>query len=157
MRQILASLGLVAACGWAAPVNAASAVSGHYLAGGQPAAITDVSAHADEPIDGKPITTLVFTTKPQNGDANASDDAHNGDLGDALIVRVAPKGNTEGADFVHHGLTRSNGYLTGAGLVSIRNFQVAGAQISGELTTGGPTDAWGQQIDVDLTFRTKAP
>jgi hypothetical protein len=39
----------------------------------------------------------------------------------------------------------------------VKNYRAAGGQISGELTTGGPNDVFGQKVDVDLTFHTKAP
>ncbi len=38
-----------------------------------------------------------------------------------------------------------------------RAYQASGGQISGHLTSGGPTDVFGQKADVDLTFHTKAP
>ena len=177
MRELLTCLAavcLIAACSKApaagaspasanaapasAPAAAGPPVSGVYTAGGQPAALTDVSAHADDPFDGKPVTALVFTVKPQGGDANAISDAHQGNFGDAIILRVQAGGQVIGADFVHHGLDKSGGYMSAVGMVSLKNYSDAGGQLSGQLTSGGPSDAaGGQSINVDLAFHTRAP
>lgn len=180
MRELLASLAalaLLAACSRAPAANAAPgqasvaassqpsapaaatgpAVSGVYIAGGQPAAITDVSAHDDEPFNGKPVTALVFTVNPQNGDANAISDAQQGHFGDALIVRVEGAGQVIGVDLVHHGLDKTGGYLSAVGLLSLKDYSTADGQLSGRLTSDGPNDGAGQPVNVDLTFHTKAP
>jgi hypothetical protein len=39
----------------------------------------------------------------------------------------------------------------------LQNYSAAGGQISGRLTSGGPTDVFDQKVDVDLTFHTKSP
>ncbi len=172
MREVLACLAvlaLVAACSKTPAANAASAppsapaaaaapaVSGVYSAGGQPAALTDVTAHYDEPFNGQPVIALVLTVKPQNGDANAISDAHQGEFGDAIIVRVQSGGAVIGADFVHHGLDKSGGYLSAVGLLSLQDYSTAGGVLSGRLTTGGANDTGSQAINVDLTFHAKAP
>src|SRR5579871_997898 len=106
MRLVLACLaavGLLAACSRApaasaSPANAASAapaassapVSGVYEAGGKPALLTDVTAHNDDPFDGKPVVAIVFSVLPQGGDADADSDAHQNKFGDALVIRVEP-------------------------------------------------------------------
>jgi hypothetical protein len=172
MRPLLAclvALALVGACSKAPAASAASAqasapaaapapvVSGVYTAGGQPAALADVTAHYDEPFNGQPVIALVLTVKPQNGDADAISDAHQGNFGDAIIVRVQSGGAVIGADFVHHGLDKSGGYLSGVGLLSLQDYSTAGGVLSGRLTTGGSNETGGQAINVDLTFHTKAP
>jgi hypothetical protein len=173
MREVFAclvALALIAACAKSPAANAASApasapaaapapaVSGVYTAGGQPATLTDVAAYSDEPFDGQPVTALVFSVKPQSGDANALSDAHQGELGDAIIVRVQAGGVVIGADLVHHGLDKSGGYLSAVGLLSLKDYTATGGELSGRLTSDGPNDAGsGQTVNVDLTFHTKAP
>jgi hypothetical protein len=108
-----------AAASAAAPAAAASAtpaapaaavtgppVSGTYTANGKPAALTQVTAHTDEPFDGKPVTELVFTAKDQGGDPKAGFNALFGKLGDAITVKVQPDGTVIGANIVHAGLRR---------------------------------------------------
>ena len=173
MRRViacLAALGLVVACSKtpsaraaanqtaAAPATQSGApVSGVYTAGGKPAALTDVTAHTDDPFDGKPVTALVFTVEPHAGDTEADNDAHQGKFGDAIVVRVQPDGTVIGADMLHHGLDKSGGYVSAVGVLTLKDYNAAGGQISGRLTSGGPSDAAGQQVNVDLTFHTKAP
>lgn len=180
MRQAvacLAALGLVAACSKAPPANAAAnqanaepaampapsgaPVSGVYTAGGQPAVLTDISTQKDDPFDGVPVTLVVMTAQSQGGEAAASDDAHNGKFGDALIIRVEPDGTVIGSDFVHHGLVKSDGYMSQTGTLTLKDYKAADGQISGHLTSGGPTGvgatADNQLVNVDLTFHVKAP
>jgi hypothetical protein len=62
-----------------------------------------------------------------------------------------------GADIVHSALKSPSGSVSIGGVFTIKDYQAAGGQISGHLTTGGPTDVFGQKVDVDLTFHTQAP
>ena len=65
-------------------------------------------------------------------------------------------GAIAGADLVHHGLDKSNGYASTVGLRSIDNYRVSG-EVFGHVTSGGPTDSSsGQQINVGFTFHAKA-
>jgi hypothetical protein len=58
---------------------------------------------------------------------------------------------------VHSGLQNPAGSVSIGGVFTIKDYQASGGQISGDLTTGGPTDVFGKKLDVDLTFHTKAP
>ena len=178
----LAALGLVAGCAKAPAANAASGqasgaaaapaahsgapvsdarVSGVYTADGQPAVLADISTQTDDPFDGAPVTLVVMTVRSQGGEPAASDDAHNGKFGDALIVRIEPDGTVIGSDFVHHGLAKSDGYISQTGTLRLKDYKAADGQISGHLTSGGPTPvgatADNQLINVDITFHVKAP
>jgi hypothetical protein len=73
-----------------------------------------------------------------------------------MIVRVQD-GAVIGADLLHHGLGKTNGYVSAAGLLRLKDYAVAGGQITGEVTSGGPTDVFDQPVNVDLTFHAKAP
>jgi hypothetical protein len=178
----LAGLALVAACSKAsvAPTNAESAtaqsaapqaaasaavvaqptagpaVSGQFTANGKASSLTQVTAHKDDPFDGTPVTDLVFTANDQGGDDKAADDALFGKFGDAIVIKVESDGTVIGADIVHSGLT-SPGSVSISGVFTLQNFTTAGGQIAGHLTSGGPTDVFGQKVNVDLTFHAKAP
>jgi hypothetical protein len=141
----------------AAPVAAGPAVSGSFVGAGKAVTLTQVTAHPDDPFDGKPITALVFTVKDQGDDKNAATDALFGNFGDAIIVKIEPDGTVIGCDVVHSGLQNPAGSVSIGGVLTIKNYQASGGQISGELTTGGPTDVFDKKLDVDLTFHTKAP
>ena len=73
------------------------------------------------------------------------------------MVKVEPDGTVIGADIVHSALKSPSGSVSISGVFTIKDYQAAGGQISGHLTTGGPTDVFGQKVDVDLTFHTAAP
>ena len=143
----------------AAPVaqpSAGPAVSGQFTANDKASTLTQVTAHKDDPFDGTPVTDLVFTANDQGGDDKAADDALFGKFGDAIVIKVEPDGSVIGADIVHSGLT-SPGSVSISGVFTLQNFTMAGGQIAGRLTSSGQTDVFGQKVNVDLTFHTKAP
>ena len=131
-------------------------VSGTYAANGKPAALTQVTAHVGEPFDDKPVTDLVFTQKDQGGDAKAADHASFGQFGDAVVIHTYADGTVIGAEVRHSGL-KEQGSVSISGVLSIKDLKTAGGEISGHLTSGGDTDVFGQKLNVDLTFHTKAP
>lgn len=133
------------------------AVSGVFTGNGKPSTLTQVTAHKGEPFDDQPVTELVFTAKDQGADADAEMQAHFGKYGDSVVARVTPDGNVIGADIRHSGLNMPGGSVSLSGMISIKDYKNAGGQISGRLTTGGPTDVFGQTFDMNLTFHTKAP
>jgi hypothetical protein len=142
-----------------APAPSGPAVAGIYTANGKPAALTQVTAHKDDPFDDQPVTALVFTAKDQAGDAKAAFDASFGKFGDAIVVRVQPDGTVIGAEILHSGFNGpgQTNAISISGDMSIKDYSVASGQISGRLTSGGPVDIFGQKLEVDLTFHTKAP
>ncbi|MBS0409399.1 MAG: hypothetical protein JSR86_05750 [Proteobacteria bacterium] len=140
----------------APPAASGPEVAGTFTVDGKAATLTQVTAHAGEPFDDKPVTLLVFTAKDQGGDAKADFDAMFGKFGDALVIKVQPDGSVVGADVVHSGL-KTPGSVSISGVMTMQGYSAAGGQISGHLASGGPTDVFGQKLQVDLTFHTKAP
>lgn len=138
-----------------APPATGPAIAGTYTGNGKAAALTQVTAHTGEPFDDKPVTELVFTTKDQAGDAKASDHALFGNYGDAIIVKVQPDGTVIGTEVIHSALKM--GSVSISGPITIKDYKVAGGEISGHLTSGGPVDVFDQKVEIDLTFHTKAP
>jgi hypothetical protein len=135
--------------------RAGAAVAGVYTVDGKPAALTQVTAHPHEPFDGRAVTELVFSAKDQAGDPQAATNALFGGFGDAIIVRVWPDGTVIGADLVHSALKDRNVSVSGA--LTTSSFSTAGGEISGRLTSSGPTDLFGQKLNIDLKFHTKSP
>jgi len=141
----------------AAPPAAGPAISGTFTGDGKPATLTQVTAHTDEPFDDKPVTAILFTAKDQGNDPKeALFSASFGNYGEAIVARVTPDGNVIGADIVHPGL-QANGSVSISGVLVMENYQNAGGQVSGHLTSKGDHDVFGHKLNVDLTFHTKAP
>jgi len=183
MRRVLvchAGVAMLAACSKApapaanaaAPANAApatpaaptapvavsgAAVSGSYTVDGKPAALSVVTTHTDDPFDGKPIVDIIFTEKDPAGDADPATDAVFGNFGDAIVAKVEPDGTVVGADIVHTALNNHGASVSLSGVLTMQDYKVAGGQISGHLTSDGPTDVFGQKVAIDLTFHAKAP
>jgi hypothetical protein len=140
----------------AAPATGAP-VSGVFKAVGKAAALTEVVAYKGEPESGTPVTVLVFSTRDQAGDASAPTDALFNKFGDALVAKVFPDGKVYSVDVVHSALDAPGGSAQLFGVVKMTDFVAAGGQISGHLSTGGDVDVHGQAVNIDLSFRTKAP
>ena len=49
------------------------------------------------------------------------------------------------------------GSITVFSVLTMKDFTMAGGEISGHLTSGGPSEVPDQKWEVDLTFKTKAP
>ncbi len=131
-------------------------LSGVDKANGKPAALTQVVAYKGEPESGKPVTLLVFTSKDQGKDPKAAFNALFGKYGDAIVVKVFADGKIYSADVRHSALDL--GPVPSAtlfGFVQMKDFKVAGGEISGHIT--GNTEIRAQPWEVDLTFQTKAP
>jgi len=54
-------------------------------------------------------------------------------------------------------LRSPGGSISIGGVFTMKDFSDANGQISGRLTSNGPTDVFDQKVEADLTFRTKAP
>jgi hypothetical protein len=143
----------------ATPAAAATgpAVSGTYTGNGKPATLTQVTAHKDDPFDGKPVTALVFTAKDQGGDDKAAFDALFNKFGDAIVAKVQPDGTVTGVDVVHSALQSPSGSISISGVFTTKDYSESGGQISGRLTSNGEVSVFDQKVAVDLTFHTKAP
>jgi hypothetical protein len=138
-------------------VFAQSKRSGVYKGNGTPAALTQVVAYKGEPESGKPVTVLVFSTKSQAGSAKPPFDALFGKFGDALVVKIDPDGKVLSLDLMHAKLESPGGSIQVFGVLKMTDFKMADGNISGHLTSGGPSKVRDQTWEVDLTFATKAP
>lgn len=135
---------------------AAPQVSGVYTADGETSRLTAVSAQAETPFNGQPVTAIIITAKPHDAGANLFDTLA-GAYGDAIVVRVLQDGRAIGEDLAHHGLAKTNGHVSASGIVTMSDYRNDGRTISGHLTSNGPTTLFDQSINVDLTFHTRAP
>jgi len=140
-----------------AGASAEGTVSGFFKGNGKPAALAQVTAQKGDPESGKPVTVLVFSTKDQAGDPKAAFNALFGKFGDALVVKVFSDGKIYSVDLVHSNLEAPGGSIQVFGTISMKEFAMAGGEISGHFTSEGEHEVHGQKWDVDVTFRTKAP
>ena len=155
-RTTLAALLLPILVLLAPGASAQSAPTGVYKANGKPSTLTQVTAHKGDPESGKPVTLLVFTSKDQGNDPKAGFNALFGKYGDAIVVKVFADGKIYSADIKHASLDL--GPVPSATLfdvVQMKDYKVAGGEVSGHITA--KTDIRGQPVEIDLTFKTKAP
>lgn len=146
-----------AAAASAASSTAGPAVVGTFYGNGAPGALNFVAAYRDEPLDGKPVTAVVLSAKDQRGHAKPTFDAVFGKLGDAIVAKVEPDGTLIGVDVVNAGLQSPSGSISLSGVVTLKDWRSDGGMLSGRLTTGGDVDVFGQKLQIDVSFRTKAP
>jgi hypothetical protein len=139
-----------------APAGSGPSLTGTYSVDGKPAALTQVTAHKGDPRDGQPVTDIVFSEKDQGGDAQAAEDALEGNFGDAIVAKVASDGSLIGVDIRHTAL-HSPISVSISGILTMSDYRLAGGEVSGRLTSGGPVDVFDQKLGVDLAFHTKAP
>jgi len=141
----------------AVSATAGPVIEGTFYGNGVPGTLNFVGAYPDEPLDGKPVTAVVLSAKDQGGHAKPTFDAVFGKLGDAIVAKVEPDGTLIGVDVVNSGLQSPSGSISLSGVVSLKDYRADGGQISGRLTTGGDVDVFGQKLQIDISFHTRAP
>ncbi len=152
--KILRLLFLVLA---AAALAAADAppVSGSFTGNGKEAKLAFATALKGDRFSDKETITLIFTEKDHSKEKKPENKAGFGDFGSALIVKVFHDGKIFGCEVKHLGLPR--GPFSSIGTLTMSDFRLEGGMLEGKLSTGGPTDTFGQKWDVNISFRTKAP
>jgi hypothetical protein len=132
-----------------------SEVNGVFKGNDQPAKLAFVSAHKGTPVAGKETVKLVFTEKDHSKDAQSDLKVLFGDYGSALIIGIQPDGKVVTCDIAHEALKQKP--ISSPTSVKMTEFKNEGGQISGKLATDGKQEAFSQNWEVNLTFRTKAP
>jgi hypothetical protein len=132
-----------------------SEVNGVFKGNDQPAKLAFVSAHKGTPVAGKETVKLVFTEKDHSKDAQPDLKALFGDYGSALIIGIQTDGKVVTCDIAHEALKQKP--ISSPTSVKMTEFKNEGGQISGKLATDGKQEAFSQNWEVNLTFRTKAP
>jgi hypothetical protein len=135
---------------------AVATVSGTFTVDGKPATMAFVGAYKVDPIDGKPVIAIVMSTLSQAGSANPPAEAITEKFGtEVIVLDINPDGTFVEASVYNKNL--KSHVVTMDGGISVKNFTSTGGVISGELTTNGPTDSFGQKLNIDLTFKVTAP
>ena len=131
-------------------------VSGKFVGNGKNAAVKFVTVEEHESFGDKEAVTLVFTEKDPAASKKPSFDAVFGKLGSALIVSVFREdGGIFGCEVAHSAHSKRG--FTSLGQIHMVEFEVAGGNVTGHVSTGGTLDTFGEKWEVDLTFAAPLP
>jgi hypothetical protein len=130
-------------------------VSGKFLGDGKDGKIQFLVVQDREAFNDKPAIRLIFTEKNPGSSQKPDFDAAFKRLGSALIISVFKDGGIFGCEVAHTAHPKSP--FSALGEIKMKNFKVTDTTVSGQVTTGGTLDAFGQKWDVDLTFSAPLP
>ena len=130
--------------------NVKPTVTGVFKGNGKEAKIAYVSAHWREPFDGKPSIVLVFSEKDHSKDPKPDFNASFGKFGSSLTISVHEDGGILGCE-VAHSAHEKRGFSS-LGSIHMSDFSYADGKVSGELTTDGQLDTFGETWEVKLKF-----
>ena len=135
------------------PVKAT--VSGKFTGNGKNAAVKFVTVEEHEAFSGKEAITLIFTEKDPATVRKPSFDAAFGKLGSALILSVHHDGGIFACQVAHSAHTKSG--FTALGEIHMVEFEIAGGNVKGQVSTGKELDTFGEKWEVDLKFAAPLP
>lgn len=130
-------------------------VSGKFLGDGKDGKIQYLVAQDRDAFSDKPAIRLIFTEKNPGSSKKPDFDAAFKRLGSALILSVFEDGGIFGCEVAHTAHSKSP--FSALGEIKMKDFKVTGTTVSGQVTTGGTLDAFGQKWDVDLIFSAPLP
>ena len=130
-------------------------VSGIFKGNDQPAKLAFVSAHKGTAIAGNGTIKLVFTERDHSKDAQPDLKALFGDYGSALVIGIKLDGKVITCDILH--AAHKQKPISSPASIKMTEFKNKGAQIWGKLATEGKAEAFGQNWEISLNFRTKIP
>jgi len=125
-------------------------VSGTFKGNGKDARLAFVSARPRDPFADKPSLMLIFTERDHSRDPRPDVRAAFGDYGSAIIVSCHEDGDIFGCEVAHAAHPKKP--FSSSGKIEMHEFQIAGGQVQGRLTTGGEASAFDQTWEVDLRF-----
>ena len=125
-------------------------VTGTFKGNGKDAKIAFVSARPGDEFSGKPSIDLIFTEADHTKDPKAGFNATFGRYGSSIEISCHEDGSIFGCQ-VGHAAHQRRGFSS-IGSIELTDFQVAGGQVQGTLTTNGQTETFGETWEVKLTF-----
>ncbi len=125
-------------------------VEGKFTGDGKDGNLKFVTVQDQEPFNDKEALAIIFTEKDPSKSKNVSFDAGFKKLGSALILRVNTQGSIFGCEVAH--MAHSQGAFSSIGKIHMVEFDLAGGNAKGRVSTGGEDDTFGQKWDVDLKF-----
>jgi len=134
-----------------APVPLAKlGVTGTFKGNGKEAKLAFVTARPREPFDDKPSLMLIFTEKDHSRAERPDFRAAFGDYGSALIISCHEDGRIFGCEVAH--AAHSKKPFSSSGTIDMTEFQIAGGQVQGHVTTNGEAKVFDETWEVDLKF-----
>ncbi len=130
-------------------------VEGKFIGNEKPAELKFVTVEGHERFSDKEAITLIFTEKDPAKSKKPSFDASFGKLGSALVINVHHDGGIFGCQ-VSHSAHSKRGFSS-VGRIKTNGFTIAGGNVSGQITTGGVLEFFGDKWDVDLKFAAPLP
>jgi hypothetical protein len=131
----------------------AAPVSGTFTGNGKEAKLAFVTTKKSD--FGKDNVTLIFTEKDASKEKNPETAAMFNKCGSALIITVTPEGKIVGCQVCHEAHKKSG--FNDIGTLETKDFKIADGKLTGQLTTGGVKDTFGEKWEVKLTFEAKKP
>ena len=125
-------------------------VSGKFLGQGKPVELKFVSVAEEADFNNKPAIKLIFTEKDHSAAKKPAFDAAFGKFGSALILSVFHDGGIFGCEVKHTAL--SKGTFSSIGQIHMEDFELAGGNVKGQVSTGGELEFFGDKWSVDLKF-----
>jgi hypothetical protein len=141
--------------GAAAQTPVKPTVSGKFTGNGKPAAIKFITVEEHEQFSGKDAITLIFTERDPAASKKPSFDALFGKLGSALTLNVHYDGGIFGCQVSHAAHTKSG--FSSIGQIKMIEFEIAGGNVTGHVSTGAVLDTFGEKWEVDLKFAAPLP
>ena len=130
-------------------------LSGKFIGDGKAGAMKFVLVEEHEPFSGQEAVTLIFTEKDPATAKKPSFDAMFGKLGSALILNVHHDGGIFGCQVAHSAHSKQG--FTSLGQIHMVEFEIAGGNVKGHVSTGGVLDTFEQKWEVDLKFAAPLP
>jgi len=130
-------------------------VTGKFAGDGKDASLQHLVVLPCDPFNDQPAIKLVFTEKDPSASQKPAFDAGFKKLGSALIISAKRDGGIFGCEVAHAAHEKSP--FSAIGRITIKDFKVTGTEISGQITTGGEQEAFGQKWEVALTFSAPLP
>lgn len=130
-------------------------VTGTFLGDGKDAKIQHLVVQTRESFSDKAAIRLVFTEKDPSKSKKPDFDAGFKKLGSALILSVFRDGGIFGCEVAHSVHPKSP--FSAVGQIKMKEFKVTDTHVSGQVSTGGELDAFGQKWNVELTFSAPLP
>lgn len=130
-------------------------VTGSFLGDGKDGKIQYLVAQSREPFSDKAAIRLIFTEKNPASSKKPDFDAGFKKLGNALILSVFRDGQIFGCEVAHTAHPKSP--FSAIGEIKMKEFTVTDTHVSGQVSTGGERDAFGQKWNVELTFSAPLP
>ncbi|MBX3414207.1 MAG: hypothetical protein KF708_16080 [Pirellulales bacterium] len=130
-------------------------VTGTFLGNGKPARLAYITIFPTEPFNAEEAVLILFSEKDHSKKKNPWIAASFGDFGNALILRCHLTGGIFGCE-VSHVAHEKRGFSS-IGSINMVEFDTAGGNLRGQVSTDGEQEFFGETWEVDLQFAAPLP